>query len=140
MCFIYAIISIITYINKSWENMFGFYDQDAADREYEFNARYDYLNEAYGSTAIDSGREMDMDDFYLQQQQEAFQWLLRQGGRATIDRASAVFAPDTFKLLSEEGFVKQVEGVWEVSEVSPVCPVKVSAASLLVYTDDDIAF
>lgn len=25
-----------------------FYDQDADDREYEFNARYDYMREAYG--------------------------------------------------------------------------------------------
>jgi len=40
--------------------LFGDPRREAMD--YEFNARYDYLSEAYGSSALDAQSELDMDD------------------------------------------------------------------------------
>lgn len=96
------------------------------DQDYEFNARFDYLREAYGAEVDALRRQSQNDDQYEQQQEKAFCWLLAQGGLVEVVSASQKFDDATFDQLERDGRIKRIilkgcsQVYWAINEQYPV--------------------
>jgi hypothetical protein len=62
------------------------YEQFLEDQDYELNARYDYVREAYGDTAKDLADDVDPDDGYMTDPDAVRAFIL--GGRAVFTLVS----------------------------------------------------
>lgn len=123
------------------------YSQDEADREYEFNSRYDYVQEAYGATAVDSALEMTDYERSFQEREEAFNWLIEQGGLVEMSTVSEDFYDATFYQLERDGKIKRVvpEGCsrmcWAIDDQCPAAAIPIAVLQPPIEPDEyDIPF